>query len=126
MNRSTAQELLEKMVAADAVPKLDAIEVGHLLDRAQRVDSSGLAPSDANWVPTWDLNAAAAEGWRWKAGKVAGAYTFSDAGAMFNRSDMVKACMDMAKTYGTRGAGTVRLASSDNEWDTDIAGNVNV
>lgn len=125
MTESEAQALLEKMVAATSVPTLDAIEVGQLLDRARRADSSGLAPSDANWTPTWNLDAAAAEGWRWKAGKVAGAYTFGDAGATFSRSDMVKACMDMAKTYSSRGAGTIKMSSPD-DWDTDIAGNVNV
>ncbi len=126
MDELTARALLEKMVAADAVPTLDADEVQQLLTRAQRTDSAGLAPSDSNWTPTWDLNAAAAEGWRWKAGKVAGAYTFGDSGSTFNRSDMVKACMAMAKTYGSRGAGTIKLAASDAAWDTDIAGNVNV
>lgn len=125
MDRPTAQALLEKMVAADAAPVLDALEVEQLLDRAQRVDPSGLAPSDANWTPTWDLNAAAAEGWRWKAGKVAGAYSFGDAGASFNRSDMVKACMAMAKTYGSRGVGTIKFASAD-EVAADIVGNVDV
>lgn len=59
------------------------------------------------WVPTWDLNAAAAEGWRRKAAKVAGAYSFSDAGASFDRSDMVNACMAMVRVY-ERGAHTVR------------------
>lgn len=60
------------------------------------------------WVPTWDLNYAAAEGWRRKAAKVAGSYDFSSGGDAFSRSQMVEACLSMAKMYAGRGAFTVR------------------
>lgn len=125
MSDGDAVSQLESMVAANEVPVLDGMEVLQLLELARRADSTGRPPTDADWEPTYDLNAAAAEGWRRKAGKVAGAYSFSDEGSSFNRSDMVKACMDMARTYSGRVSGSIPLVLVD-EWDTDIAGNVNV
>lgn len=49
--------------------------------------------------PTWDLNAAAAEGWRIKAGKVAGRYNFTTDGQQFARAQMLAHCRQMEKMY---------------------------
>lgn len=51
------------------------------------------------WTPAYDLNAAAAEGWRWKAGKIADAFDFSTDQQSFDRSQKVKHCLDMAAKY---------------------------
>jgi hypothetical protein len=126
MDESEAYEELASMVAFDAEPTLSESEVFALLDRARRADSTGLAFSDSGWTPTWDLNAAAAEGWRRKAGKVAGSFSFSTDGQSFNRSDMVKACLDMARTYSNRVAGSIPLNVTSAAWDTDVAVNTNV
>jgi hypothetical protein len=57
------------------------------------------------WTPTYDLYAAAAEGWRWKAGKIADAFDFSTDQQSFDRSQKVAHCMKMAEYYDKR-AGT--------------------
>ena len=55
------------------------------------------------WVPTWDLNTAAAEGWRRKAAKVAGNFDFGADGQNFDRSQVLDNCERMARMYD-RGA----------------------
>lgn len=124
MEEAEAIELIESMVAYDSAPTLDDAQIELLAVRARRVDSDGLTPDDSGWTGTYDLNAAAAEGWRWKAAKVAGDFTFATDGQSFNRSDMVKACLEMSKTFRDRVTGSIPLMPPT-EWDTDIAGNVN-
>lgn len=51
------------------------------------------------WVPTYDLNAAAAEGWRWKAAQVAGRYSFASDGQQFSRSEFIAHCFQMSSQY---------------------------
>lgn len=125
MEAAEAQELIESMTAWDSVPALTAGQVALLVERARRPDSDGLLPSESGWTGTYDLNAAAAEGWRWKAAKVAGDFTFSSDGQSFNRHEMNQACLDMATMYRNRVVGAIPL-NIPTEWDTDIAGNVNV
>lgn len=57
------------------------------------------------WTPAYDLYAAAAEGWRWKAGKISDAFDFSEDQQSFERSKQVEHCMKMAQYYDAR-AGT--------------------
>lgn len=65
------------------------------------------------WQPTYDLNAAAAEGWRWKAGKTADRITFSSQGDNYNADQLHKHCLDMAKYYEGRSAPrTIRTPSA--------------
>lgn len=61
--------------------------------------------TDGAWTPTYDLYAAAAEGWRWKAGKIADAFDFSTDQQNFQRSQKVAQMMKMAEFYDAR-AGT--------------------
>ena len=51
------------------------------------------------WSPSWDLNAAAADGWRIKAGKVAGRYNFTTDGQQFARAQMIAHCRMMERMY---------------------------
>lgn len=64
------------------------------------------------WAPTYALNAAAAEGWRWKAGKVAGKFGFATDQQIFNREHMNKMCLAMADRYAKRVSGNIRLAGA--------------
>lgn len=99
-----ARARLERMVAASAVPTLDAAEVDDLMALAARNDSLQTLPGETGWLPTYALNAAAAEGWRWKAGKVAGAVNMAQDGNSLNRSDMHKACLAQAAYYDGLGS----------------------
>lgn len=62
------------------------------------------------WTATWDLRAAAAEGWRWKAGKVASKYDAATGnGTDFKRSQQHAMCMQMAASFGGGRIGSVKL-----------------
>lgn len=89
------------------------------------VDGATFAEAGSDpWTGTYDLNAAAAEGWRWKAAKVAGDFTFASDGQSFNRADMAKACQQMARTYRDRVVGSIPLILTDDWVLSDVAGNV--
>lgn len=51
------------------------------------------------WTPTYNLRAAAAEGWRWKAAAVAADFAFTADGSTYERDQMIKQCLDMVKQY---------------------------
>lgn len=55
--------------------------------------------TDGAWTPAYDLYFAAAEGWRWKAGKVSDAYDVSEDQQSLDRSQMVKSMLDLAAKY---------------------------
>lgn len=102
-----ARARLERMVAASSVPTLDAGEVDDLMLLAARNDSLNVVPGQTGWAPTYALNDAAAEGWRWKAGKVVSDVTIGQDGSTINRSDMHKHCLSMASYYDARLGQTV-------------------
>lgn len=52
-----------------------------------------------HWSPTWDLAAAAAEGWELKAGLVAHRFTFTTDGQMFQVGQLIDHCESRAKHY---------------------------
>lgn len=54
------------------------------------------------WVPTWDLNYAAAEGWRRKAGRVSNRFDFGSDNQTFSRSQFMAQCLMMADRYTKR------------------------
>jgi hypothetical protein len=64
------------------------------------------------WARTYDLNAAAAVGWRWKAGLVAHKYAFGTDGQTFTRNQWFAHCMQMAEVYGKRAPLTVTLVDN--------------
>lgn len=62
-----------------------------------------------SWVPTYDLNAAAAEGWRWKAAAAACRFDFSVARNQFQREQVHTHCLAMAKAYARKSAYTISI-----------------
>lgn len=134
MDEAAARARLVRMVAATSEPTLTDGEVDDLLAIAARPDADGLERGTAEWVPTWELNSAAAEGWRWKAGKAVGDPGYSADGASWKGMD-VKACLDQAAHYDTLaiaaangGAGFVTVAprSSHNLYDPRWLGVANL
>lgn len=99
MDRATATTLLANKVAASSRPALEPADLLALLALYATADSSGRLPSDEGWVGTWNLNAAAAEGWRWKAGKVAGDFTFSADDGTYNKAQVLAHCEAMAAQF---------------------------
>ena len=170
MTTADARLQLQRMTAADVLPRLTDEEITDLLAGAQRVDRGGVAPDGypdwaaqtpyalggqvvprtrnahvytvttagtsggseptwptsagatvtdgtvvwteagtTTWTPTWDLNAAAAEGWRWKMGKCSEAYAFTNAGQSFHREEVFAHCERMARFYARRVAVVVAV-----------------
>lgn len=107
MTEAEARARLEAMVAASSEPTLSDAEVDDLVDLAKRADSEGRAPSDVAWVPTWDLNSAASEGWQRKAGKVVANFRFSSDGQSFDRHQVFEMCERRAADYAMRVVGSV-------------------
>lgn len=64
----------------------------------------------APWLPTFDLNAAAAEGWRTKAGKVAGEFSFGSDGQSFNTNEIFDMCTRQADFYRKRIVGSMPVS----------------
>lgn len=107
ISETDARSRLDSMLQSASEPLLTQAEVEALLVEAKRADADGLAPSDTGWTPTWDLNAAAAEGWRRKAGKVAGRFDVTVDGDALRRSQMFSACLVMADRYARKISGVV-------------------
>jgi hypothetical protein len=122
LTEEEARARLEEMLQIDAEPTLGLSSVDDLLEFAKRVDSNRLAPGDTDWEPTWDLNAAAAEGWRRKAGAVAGRFNVTVDGDALSRAQAFGHCLQMAERYANRVAGTVQLGFSTEEV-VDVIGN---
>lgn len=69
------------------------------------------------WTPTYDLKAAAAAGWEWKAGKVAAKFDLAAGDVKVSLSQQFQQCMAMAKRFrGGGGLGSVRLAVSHSRY----------
>jgi hypothetical protein len=104
------------MVAATSRPVLSPDDLIALLDLHKVPDASGLLVNDAGYTETWDadsLNRAAAEGWRWKAGRVAGEFDFSADGGSFNKGEIMAKCLEMEAHYLARQVGTSQVAGAD-------------
>lgn len=86
-------------------------------DDGAAVDDATVTWTEAGpdlWVGAYDLYAAAAEGWRWKAGKVASEYNFATDSQRFDRAQQYAHCLEMAAAYARRGrrARSVALRSA--------------
>ena len=111
MLRALALARLGSMTAAATAPTLSDGELNTLLDMHQVADSAGFAPGATDYVPTYDFNRAAAEGWRWKAARVAGQFDFNADGATYNRSQKLDMCEKMIRQYQRRIVGYAIAAS---------------
>lgn len=112
MDVATAAIRLASMTAASTAPLLSDDQINALLAMAATADAAGLAPTEDDWVPTYDLNRAAAEGWRWKAAALATEFDFEADGAVFNRQQQIDNCLKMAAQYGRKIMGSIGVVSA--------------
>ena len=112
MTREQAKERLRAKLQPDSEPQLDDATVELLLEDAKRADRYDVWPTQDGWEPTWDLNAAASEGWLLKAGKAAELVSFDTDGSRMDASDVHQHCREMAAYYANRVRGHVR----EDEW----------
>jgi hypothetical protein len=103
----TAKDKLKKLTAWDTEPALADAELDELLVQSSAADADGYAPGDAEWAPTYDINAAAAAGWLIKAGR-ASALTEVDSTGVIT-SKVFDNCRTMARLYRAKCRWSVRL-----------------
>ena len=112
MTEAEAQAQIERMVLATEDPALTADEITDLVSAAARPDSDGYARTDTAWTPTWDLNAAAADGWSRKAAKAHNLFNFAEDGQRFDRSQIYANCVTQRDYYAAKGHGALPDLSS--------------
>jgi hypothetical protein len=95
----TPKDKLKKMTAWDVEPALTDDELDDLLAPAGIEDADGLAPSDPDWSPTYDLNAAAAAAWLIKAGRASATVEIDPPGSGIFTSKVFDNCRSMARIY---------------------------
>lgn len=101
---------LKTLTAWDAEPALTEDELEELLAAAALEDANGLAPLHEEWTPTYDINAAASQGWLIKAARAAALVDEPTAGVVTSR--VFDNCRAMARIYAgkrTISVGIVKL-----------------
>ena len=121
MDREVALASLGDLVAVTSRPVIEPDALGRILDRHRTPDAEGRGPLDDGWVGTYDLNGAAAEGWRIKGGMVAGDYNFSADGASYSKADVLAHCLEMETKYASRSHGVMNTLEGSSplprDWD---------
>jgi hypothetical protein len=111
MTEAEAEAQLARLLEADTDPALTDEDMEDLLINAARPDAQGLTRADANWEPTWDLNAAAADGWLRKASKAVSRFSFAEDGQRFERAQIYAHCIRMQEMYARKAMGTLSAES---------------
>lgn len=111
MDAAEALARLTAMTSPSEDPFLTGDELQLLLDGALVADVNGLPPSSTAYTDTWDLRGAAAEGWRWKAGKVAHRVDFGTDVHRQSRDQLQKHCLAMAELYARGRIATMELSA---------------
>lgn len=106
---------LRRMVAEASDTTYSDSDLEAYIEDYPLIDALGEVPllpdgtSNPDWMPAYDLNAAAAEIWGEKAAALAGHYDFSTQGQSFHRSQAFTAATQAARYYRSRrSAGTIR------------------
>jgi hypothetical protein len=114
MPDSEALTQLKRMTAWEKDPTLSSDELDALLEAFAKTDADGIAPGEEDWTPTYNLKAAAAEGWRWKAAKASELVSTDQDGDRQSTNQIFEHCQRMIGLY-TRGGASVSTASAASE-----------
>lgn len=95
-----AKAMIALKTAAATAPVLPDADLDKLVAQAALPNGAG-----------WDVNWAAAEGWRWKAAKAAGGFTFTADGVQVDKSMLMDHCVAMIALYERGTARSVQVAS---------------
>jgi hypothetical protein len=100
---------LKCIIAASADPVVTDDEIDALLADAAIPDKSGRLPSDPEWEPTYDMNAAAAAGWMIKAARAAAMTESTPPGSGIVTSAVFESCRAMARLYAAKRASSANV-----------------
>jgi len=90
---------------ATVEPIWPTVSAATVVDLGVTWQEAGVDP----WAPTFDLNAAAAEGWRWKAGKAAAQFSFAAHEQRFDRAQKHSHCLAMVREFTRKVVGVGSL-----------------
>ena len=106
---------LRRMVDESTETTYDDDLIDDIIEKYPLLDVLGTSPQDVDysttpptiseldeWIPTYDLNAAAAEIWGEKAGAVSDEFDFAADGGNFSRSQKEEAYMVKSRWYSSR------------------------
>lgn len=110
ISRTDAVSRVALLSASGEFPDVATPVVEAFVDDAARPDVDGHLPDNAEWTPTYDLNAAVASVFETKAALVANRYDTSTDGQGLNRSQLIGHFRTMAAMYRNRIASTMRKA----------------
>lgn len=88
-------------IAADDATYTDTV-VGGCIEAYPLIDADGRDPSDAEWLDTYDLHAAAADILEERAATLAVEFDFTADGATYHRSQQYEALMQQARYHRAR------------------------
>jgi len=103
----TAKDKLKKLTASAEEPELTDAEIDELLAASSVADGEGNLPESEDWSPTYDIAAAAAEGWMIKAARVAST-TETDPDSLNVTSRVFENCIRMAGIYSRKRSAGVK------------------
>lgn len=104
-----ARGQLRLMTNATAAPEIDDRQLDVLLEQAAVTDAAGERPSSERWTPTFDLDRAAAAGWRQKAAALADHFNIQVDGHKFDRAQAYAQAMQQADMYEGRSPSKVGM-----------------
>ncbi len=104
---TAARDFLVLRTAADLEPVVTNANVETFLNECKLADSAGRAPTDAAWVPTWDLDLAEAMIYERKAALISQQVTFERDGSKFDLTDRVNGYKERAEKARRRRIGGV-------------------
>lgn len=119
MDAVTAKATLTAYLGGNVRPVLSDVILTSLVERFQIMDSDGLRPTDDGWTPSYALNAAAAEGWRMKAGIVAADFNFSADDASYSKGDVMAKMLEMEQHYAALDNGSLYLDEGPSDYTSD-------
>ena len=130
MTVTTAQiAQIRRLVAEPTATTYSDVLLTSIIELYPTIDELGTMPyyyvqtggvptqtANANWIPTYNLNMAAAQIWDEKAAAIANQYDFKADGGDYSRSQAFKHASEQAKYYRSRrGLSTFRLYKSPKE-----------
>lgn len=113
MPDSAAKTQLKMMTAWDDTPTLSDAEVDGLLSRHQVTDSAGVSPGGSGYVETYNLRAAAREGWTVKLGRAAKLQSTDLDGDRMSANQIFDQCERMIRRYSS--ASSAMMSTSTKE-----------
>jgi hypothetical protein len=119
MDAETAKATLTAYLGGNTRPVLSDAVLDSLVARFPLEDRLGLWPTDAGWTPTYALNAAAAEGWRMKAGMVAADFDFSADDASYSKGQVMAKMLEMEQRYAAMDHGSLYLDDGPSDYTSD-------